>query len=75
MGKERKEEERIRLMVEGVEEMEKKMVRRERRRNVLIKRLKVEEGKVKAGIEKVMAEIRVKVKIEEVRQIRTGKEE
>lgn len=35
----------------------------------------MDEGSTKSGVEKVIKEIKVKVKIEDVRQIRTEKEE
>lgn len=76
--RERKEDRKIGLVVERMEEMERKMERREkeeRRRNVVVKGLRVEDGKVKEGIEKVLGEIGGRVRIEEVRQIKTGKED
>lgn len=71
-------EERVELMEKRMREMKRKLKRKERddrKRNIVIKGLRVEEGRVKEGIEKLMKEIGVKVKIGEIRRIRTGKEE
>lgn len=65
-------------MVERMRDMERKLEWRERekrKRNIVMKALKVGEGRIEVGIEKVMSNIGVKVRIEGMRRIKTGKEE
>lgn len=65
-------------MVERIRDMERKLEWRERekkKRNIVMKGLKVGKGRIEVEIEKVMSNIGVKVRIEEVRRIKTGKEE
>ncbi|KAL6419328.1 hypothetical protein ACFW04_013912 [Cataglyphis niger] len=52
-----------------LKEMENRMERRERRRNVLIKRVEVKEGRRRMAVEELFDNIGVKAKIEEVRKI------
>lgn len=63
-------EERVRMMGWKMERKERK----EMRRNIVLKGLKVE-GKVRKGIEKVLEKIGVRVKIGEIKRIGKGKGE
>lgn len=50
--------------------------KRERRnKNLVFKRIKEEDSKIKDGVEKICKEIGVEVGIEKIRKIRTGLEE
>lgn len=56
--------------------LERKMERKEReerKRNVAIKGLKVEEGKIREEIEEVMREIGARVNIKEMRKVGAGR--
>lgn len=77
-GMEEGERERLERMVGRMRDMERKLEWREReemKKNIVMRGLKVGEGNIETGIEKVMKDIGVEVRIEEVRRIKTGKGE
>lgn len=60
------------IMEERITEIEKRIERKEReerRKNIMIKEIKVTEGKKREVVEKILEEIGAKAKIEEIRRI------
>ena len=70
-GRDREMEEKVRVMEIRIERKE----REDRKRNIVIRGLKIERGNARQEIEGIMKEIGVEVKMEKIKQVRTGKEE
>lgn len=65
------------IMEERIREIEKRIGRKERekrRKNIMMKEIKVTEGKRREAVETIFKEIGAKVKIKEIRRVRENEE-
>lgn len=64
-------------MEEKIKEMENRIERKkreERRKNIMIKEMKVTEGKKRKAVEEILKDIGARVKIEEIRRMKRNEE-